>query len=68
LNIYVDFQAMNLVDPRGLAVDWVGLRLYWVDAGQDVIMVSELNGEKKYTLIDTELDQPHDIVVDPQSG
>jgi hypothetical protein len=44
------------------------MRVYWVDAGQDVIMVSELTGEKKCTLIDTELDQPHDIVVDPQSG
>ncbi|XP_069676734.1 low-density lipoprotein receptor-related protein 1 isoform X1 [Periplaneta americana] len=60
--------AMNLVDPRGLAVDWVGRRVYWVDAGQDVVMVSDLTGEKKSTLIDTELDQPHDIVVDPQSG
>ncbi|KDR21144.1 hypothetical protein L798_04073, partial [Zootermopsis nevadensis] len=60
--------ASNLVDPRGLAVDWVGMRVYWVDAGLDVIMVSELTGDKKCTLIHTELDQPHDIVVDPQSG
>lgn len=51
-----------------MAVDWVGMRVYWVDAGHDVIMVAELTGEKKYTLIDTELDQPHDIAVDPQSG
>jgi DNA-binding beta-propeller fold protein YncE len=68
VNVLVDFQAMNLVDPRGLAVDWVGKRIYWVDAGQDVVMVSDLTGEKKCTLIDTDLDQPHDIVVDPQSG
>lgn len=57
-----------MVDPRGLAVDWVGMRVYWVDAGLDVIMVSELTGDKKCTLIHTELDQPHDIVVYPQSG
>lgn len=68
VNVYTDLQVTNLVDPRGVAVDWVGMRLYWIDAGQDVIMVAELTGEKKYTLIDTELDQPHDIAVDPQSG
>ena len=51
-----------------MAVDWVGMRVYWIDAGQDVIMVAELTGDKKYTLIDTELDEPHDIAVDPQSG
>jgi len=66
--VYTDLQVTNLVDPRGVAVDWVGMRVYWIDAGQDVIMVAELTGEKKYTLIDTELDQPHDIAVDPQSG
>lgn len=68
VNVYTDLQVTNLVDPRGVAVDWVGMRVYWIDAGQDVIMVAELTGEKKYTLIDTELDQPQDIAVDPQSG
>ncbi|KAJ9584467.1 hypothetical protein L9F63_021192, partial [Diploptera punctata] len=60
--------AKNLVDPRGIAVDWVAKRVYWVDAGQDIIVASDLNGNMKYTLISSYLDQPHDIVVDPQSG
>nr|CAD7262752.1 unnamed protein product [Timema shepardi] len=57
----------GLEDPRGLAVDWVGKRLYWVDAGMDVVMVATLDGQMKSTLVADHLDQPHDIVVDPQS-
>ena len=49
-------------------MDWVAKRVYWVDAGQDIIVVSDVNGNRKYTLINSDLDQPHDIVVDPQSG
>ncbi|XP_063218358.1 prolow-density lipoprotein receptor-related protein 1 [Bacillus rossius redtenbacheri] len=60
--------ATKLVDPRGIAVDWVAKRVYWVDAGADKVMASAIDGRKKYTLVVTELDQPHDIVVDPQSG
>ncbi|XP_047119261.1 low-density lipoprotein receptor-related protein 1 [Schistocerca piceifrons] len=58
----------NLQDPKGLAIDWVTKRLYWVDAGADTVMVSKLDGLERTTLISTDLDQPHDIVVDPQSG
>ncbi|XP_054274081.1 low-density lipoprotein receptor-related protein 1-like [Macrosteles quadrilineatus] len=58
----------NLVEPRGLAVDWVAKRLYWVDAGADTISVATLDGRMRRTLIKLALDQPHDIVVDPKSG
>lgn len=68
MNVYVYIQASNLVDPQGLALNWVGTRVYWVDAGLDVIMVSELTGDKKRTLVHTELDRPHDIVVGRQTG
>lgn len=57
-----------MVDPRGLAVDWVARRLYWVDAGADTITVATLDGRMRRTLVRVALDQPHDIVVDPKSG
>ena len=58
----------NLVEPRGVAVDWVAKRLYWVDAGADTITVSTLDGKMKRTIVNSGVDEPHDIVVDPQSG
>ncbi|XP_077556086.1 LDL receptor protein 1 isoform X2 [Haemaphysalis longicornis] len=58
----------NLTEPRGLAVDWVGQMLYWVDAGEHTISVASLDGRLRRTLISENLDQPTDIAVDPQSG
>ncbi|XP_037511191.1 low-density lipoprotein receptor-related protein 1 [Rhipicephalus sanguineus] len=58
----------NLTEPRGLAVDWVGQMLYWVDAGEHSISVASLDGRLRRTLISENLDQPSDIAVDPNSG
>lgn len=62
----------NLLDPRGVAVDWVGRNLYWTDGGDwahnNVIMVSTLEGRKKRTLFRTGLNEPYDIAVEPLSG
>jgi hypothetical protein len=49
-------------------VDWVNMKLYYVDAGADEICVSTLDGAQKQVLVKTHLDQPHDIKVDPESG
>ncbi|KAI9558491.1 hypothetical protein GHT06_015278 [Daphnia sinensis] len=58
----------GLEDPRGLAVDWFGLNLYWVDGTQKLVGVVSFDGLLRRHLISSELDQPHDIVVDPLSG
>lgn len=58
----------GLDDPRGLAVDWLGLNLYWVDGTQKLVGVISFDGLLRRHLFSTELDQPHDIVVDPLSG
>ena len=58
----------GLDDPRGLAVDWLGLNVYWVDGAQKLVGVITFDGSSRRNLISTELDQPHDIVVDPLSG
>lgn len=58
----------GLDDPRGLAVDWLGLNIYWVDGSHKLVGVSSFDGLLQRHLISTELEQPHDIVVDPLSG
>ncbi|XP_068084350.1 prolow-density lipoprotein receptor-related protein 1 [Anabrus simplex] len=58
----------NLNDPRGLAVDWVGQRLYWVDAGTNAVMASLLDGRSIVTLVEKDVDHPQDIVVNPLTG
>lgn len=58
----------DIAEPRGLAVDWVAKRFYWVDSGLDIVSVATLEGKMRCTLVSTGLDQPHDIVLDPKSG
>ncbi|CAB3364278.1 Hypothetical predicted protein [Cloeon dipterum] len=58
----------GLKDPRGLTVDWVNMKIYYVDAGADVIKVSTLDGKLTVLLVNSSLDEPHDIKVDPESG
>lgn len=42
--------------------------VYVVDAGDKTILATTIDGSKVVTLIATSLDQPYDVVVDPQSG
>jgi integrin beta 2 len=58
----------GLEDPRGLAVDWFGFNLYWVDGTHKLVGVISFDGLLRRHLISSDLDQPHDIVVDPLSG
>ena len=64
----MDTILTGLDDPRGLAVDWLGLNVYWVDAAQKLVGAISFDGRFRRNLISTEMDQPHDIVVDPLSG
>lgn len=53
--------------PDGLAYDWVHKNLYWTDTGSDKIEVLSLKSSRwRKTLIDTELDEPRAIIVDPR--
>ncbi len=60
--------ASGLIASRGIAVDWIGKNLYWIDAGLGTITISTIDGSVQRTLISDDLDQPHDIIVDPKSG
>jgi hypothetical protein len=49
-------------------VDWVGRNLYWLDMRADKIEVSKLNGTYRSVLINTDIDSPRAIQVDPRDG
>ncbi len=52
----------------GIAVDWVGRNLYWLDMRADKIEVSKLNGSHRSVLINTDIDSPRALQVDPVEG
>lgn len=57
----------DLRTPDGLAFDWVHGNLYWTDTGNDRIDVLSVTGTRwRKTLIDTDLDEPRAIIVDPR--
>ena len=52
----------------GLAVNWRTSQLYWTDQSYEKISVSDLEGNNQVTLIDSGLDVPRDIALDPDNG
>lgn len=52
--------------PKALAVDWVGERIYVLEAATNLVVSTDLNGGEKVTIC-TSGAQPLDIVVDPSS-
>ena len=59
------FQITGLKKPQSIAVDWVGKRIYWTDTEKNTIESADFDGGKHRMVVDTHLDEPHDIVVDP---
>lgn len=53
---------------EGLALDWLGDNIYWVDAGAKKIEVSRTDGRFRKTLLTSNLDRPRAIVLDPKQG
>ena len=51
----------------GLAVEWDSLQLYWTDYYNNIIMVSDLDGNNK-RIVFSSLSGPTDIVLDPHQG
>lgn len=56
----------NLESPEGIAVDWIGKKLYWTDRIPGKIEVSELNGRNRAILISENVHRPRAIVVHPK--
>ena len=60
--------SLGLMRPEGLAVDWIGKKLYWTDSENNRIEVSNLDGSFRKVLFWKDVDQPRAISLDPISG
>lgn len=60
--------TFGLFDINGLAIDNIGHKLYWTDAGRKRIEVADLDGNNRRVLINSELDSPRAIAVNHPSG
>lgn len=58
----------GLSTTEGLAVDWIGRNLYWIDSNLDQIEVAKLNGSFRRTLIAGNMESPRAIALDPREG
>ena len=69
-NIKVVVDA-GLATAEGLAVDWVGGNLYWVESHLDQIEVAKpLNNKTLYrtTVVAGNMESPRAITLDPRDG
>ncbi|KAL3854931.1 hypothetical protein ACJMK2_014166, partial [Sinanodonta woodiana] len=58
----------DLQEPRGLAVDWIGKFIYFVDSGAKKIFMVQYDGTKKISVISNGLSEPFAIALDPRIG
>lgn len=58
----------GLLTAEGLAVDWIGHNLYWLDSNLDQIEVANVNGSFRRTLVAGDLSSPRAIALDPREG
>ena len=58
----------GLVNPEEVAIDWINRKLYWCDFGTDTIEYSKLDGTNRKLLLNTNVDQPRGLAIDPFSG
>ncbi|XP_014677385.1 PREDICTED: low-density lipoprotein receptor-related protein 4-like [Priapulus caudatus] len=63
-----DVVTSGLDSPGGLAVDWIGDKLFWADSGTSRIEVANLDGSSRKALIWKNLEKPRAIVVHPGEG
>lgn len=66
--VHCDQIVSRVHTPDGIAIDWVGKKMYWTDGGYNMIEVAELDGSNRLTLFSSGLDEPRAIVVDPLYG
>lgn len=63
-----DIIKFDVVNPDGIAVDWIARNFYWSDTGTNRIEVARLNGTSRKVIIDKNLVKPRAISLAPQLG
>ena len=58
----------NIEDVEGLAVDWINRLLYWTTYASSSIEVATLDGMHRSILINTGVEYPRGMAVDPIAG
>ena len=58
----------DVISVEDLAVDWLGDKIYWIDAMRDGIHIGDLKSGRRVKIIDKNLDSPRAIVVSPTEG
>ena len=58
----------GLGTAEGLAIDWIGQNIYWVESKLDQIEVAKLDGKYRRTLISDDIQSPRAIALDPHEG
>lgn len=56
------------MEPKGIAVDWVGKRIYWTDSGTRKVEMSDFDGNKRKTVASGNMGRPFAVAVDPEIG
>ncbi|XP_033127863.1 low-density lipoprotein receptor-related protein 2-like [Anneissia japonica] len=60
------FLEAGMFLTEGIAVDWIGRNIYWLDYSLRVMEVARLDGQHRAILISTNLTNPRGIALDPR--
>lgn len=58
--------GLDLVE--GLAYDWIGKNIYWLDSKLNTIEVAKENGSNRIVLVRENITQPRGMCLDPSPG
>ena len=58
----------EVVNVEGVAIDWIGRKMYWTTYKSETIEVATLDGKYKKVLINAGLEYPRGMAVDPIAG
>ena len=64
----VNVISLGLGSPDGLAVDWVTRKLYWTNAAEHRIELSDFDGTSHKVLFWDQIDSPRALCLLPQKG
>ncbi|XP_073976140.1 low-density lipoprotein receptor-related protein megalin isoform X3 [Rhodnius prolixus] len=62
----VIWSGLDLVE--GLAYDWIGGNIYWLDSRLNTVEVSKENGTNRVVLLKENITQPRGMMLDPSPG
>ena len=58
----------EVVNVEGVAIDWIGRKMYWTTYKSETIEVATLDGKYRKVLINAGLEYPRCMAVDPIAG